>query len=231
MQLDSPRRCSAYSSLQQSFQRKSVSSLSNKEFQWLAESVANTLSCATKNTTLASISMIHTEAKTPRRIPIHGLPSAPPVHGHPGCLRTRRTRSPSQIWFLGKSFTKYIHRTSTAICFPSNWWPNAQVSKITSYIWTNDPLSLLIPGSCNRGSVRQEMSSGRQQTIQQPGSGMLPKFSTEMSRPLQILDRKTCWNIFYTIELFHLQHKKSMRMQANKPEGKKKHKHFGSSAK
>lgn len=35
--------------------------------------------------------------------------------------------------------------------------------------WTNYPLYLLIRRSCNRGSVRQEMSSGRQQTIQQPG--------------------------------------------------------------
>ena len=71
-------------------------------------------------------------------------------------------------WFCPQVFS------SSTTSFPSNWWPCASLKTLVTL--DQLPLTLLLircGGTCNlnqckRGSVRQEMSSGRQQTIHQP---------------------------------------------------------------
>lgn len=147
MQLDSPRRCSAYSSLQQSFQRKSVLSLSNKEFQGLAESVANTWSCATKNTTTGIYfsgffsPLEELRPKLPEEFQFmacHQLPLSMDTRVAGGLgEQDRQARSDS----LGNRSPSIYIELQLQYFFLLNWWPNAQVSKITSYIGPITPFS------------------------------------------------------------------------------------------
>lgn len=142
MQLDSPRRCSAYSSLQQSFQRKSVLSLSNKEFQGLAESVANTWVVQQKTPRCHLFQWIFFTSgglrilrpKLPEEFQFmacHQLPLSMDTRVAGGVgEQDRQARSDS----LGNRSPSIYIELQLQYFFLLNWWPNAQVSKINSYI-------------------------------------------------------------------------------------------------
>ncbi len=146
MQLGSPRRCSAYWSLQQSFQRRSVSSLSNKECQGLVESVANTWVTQKKHAGIyfsaldiwriedwQAIKLLRCKVLTywgqNSQKNSNSWPAMSSPCPFPGLLEDSENKiaKPDLIpWSCPQVFS------SSTTSFPSNWWPCASLKTLVT---------------------------------------------------------------------------------------------------